>query len=130
MSDQFRLYKGDHNHHSQIAEKSQFWTTVWGDRKPRNVDRKTEANFGQSILTAKKNYLNRINHGNMPEKGQFKTKVAYTNHARDGANAYMDRIGKRKGSCQIFQLKPFGKSGNIIVEGIITEYMDMYTNIF
>ena len=133
LSNQFRLDKEDHIHHnhaSRLAEKSQFWSTVWGDRKHRIIDRKTDANFGQSILTAKKNYLNRINHGNMPEKGQFKTKVAYANHARDGANAYIERIGKRKESCQIISIKKHLKSLAMLLLMVFIILMSVRTRVF
>jgi len=80
--------------YKKIDEMSKFWSNVSDEVEFRKVDRKPEGMFGQSVLTVKKNYLNRINHGQ--ENGQFKIKAAYTNRTKDVANAYMERTGKRK----------------------------------
>jgi len=88
--------KGQNHAITDMSQLSQFWLKVSDRSKFVTLDKQQEAMFGQSIRNVKKNYLNKMNHVREKGDGRRKIRTACTTHARDVANAYIDRIGRGK----------------------------------
>ena len=82
-----------------FSKVTKFWMNVTDDMEFDDKNKKTNnvGNFGQSVVTARKNYMNKIMHGGFdPEQILFKPKFTRNNITLDAVKAYMERANKSK----------------------------------